>query len=111
MNTKIAIDNKHKVRQTKGTSSNEYKAAKNETKKLVKKDRLNQIEKDMDSLSSLPPHKQYYAAIKKLKTKTRNISWGIKTKDGVVLTSKEDILERWAQFYEDLRCFNISSIR
>ena len=102
MNTKIAIDNKHKVRQTKGTSSNEYKAAKNETKKLVKKDRLNQIEKDMDSLSSLPPHKQYYAAIKKLKTKTRNISWGIKTKDGVVLTSKEDILERWAQFYEDL---------
>ena len=50
----------------------------------------------------LPPHKQYYAAIKKLKTKPKNINWGIKDKDGKILTKKEDILKRWADFYENL---------
>ena len=103
-NTKKAIDNKQKARKAKGTSSTEYKVAKAESKKLVKKDRLNQVEKDMDTLSSLPPNKQYYAVIKKLKTKARNISWGIKSylMSYKVLSNKEDILEHWAQFYEDL---------
>ena len=101
-NTKSAIDTKHKVRKTKGSSSIEYKVAKAESKKLVKKDRLKLIEDEIDKLSNLPPHKLYYATIKKLKAKARNISWGIKSKDDIVLTSKEDILERWAEFYEEL---------
>ena len=49
-NTKKAIDNKHKTRKSKGTSSTEYKVAKAESKKLVKKDGLNQVEKDMVTL-------------------------------------------------------------
>ena len=40
--------------------------------------------------------------MKKLKTRKRNISWGIKDKNGKILTSREEILERWATFYEEL---------
>ena len=61
-----------------------------------------QVEKDIDSICNLPPHKQYYAAIKRLKSKPKDISWGIKAKNGDILTDKEGILERWAEFYEDL---------
>ena len=100
--TKRAIDEKHKIRKKNGAKSREYKIAKAESKKLVKNDRLNQVEKDIGTISNLPPHKQYYAAIKRLKSKPKDISWGIKTKDGTILTDKESILERWAEFYEDL---------
>ena len=66
--TKCAIDGKHKIRKVNGPSSSEYKIAKAESKKLVKKDKLKQIERDINLLSSLPPHKQYYyAALKRLK--------------------------------------------
>ena len=97
-----AIENKHEIRKTHGTSSPLYSIAKAESKKLVKKDKLKQIEDDLDSLSKLPPNKQYYAAIKKLKSKPKNISWGIHDKNNKIITNKTDILERWAEFYEDL---------
>ena len=38
----------------------------------------------------------------RLKTKRRNISWGVKDKNGKILTSKDEILERQATFYEEL---------
>ena len=57
---------------------------------------------DLDKFSNLPSDKQFFIAMKKLKTNRRNISWGIKDKNGKLLTSKEEILERWAIFYEDL---------
>ena len=66
--TKQAIETKHRIRREKGDSSKEYKIAKAESKKLVAKDKLRQIESEIETISSLPPHKQYYAAIKKLKT-------------------------------------------
>ena len=100
--TKEAIQNKHKIRKLNGPSSKEYKIAKAESKKLVKKDRMKQIEDDLTKISNLPPHKQYYAAIKRLKSKPKDISWGIKDQDGTVITNKEQILERWASFYETL---------
>ena len=100
--TQTAIKNKHKIRNEIGATSTQYRIAKAESKKLVKKDRLKQIEQDVDFLSTLPPHKQYYAALKKLKAKPKNISWGIKDPDGNLLTSKDEILERWATFYEEL---------
>ena len=40
--------------------------------------------------------------MKKYKTNRKNISWGLKDAIGKLLTTKEDILERWANFYEDL---------
>ena len=40
--------------------------------------------------------------MKHLRAKRRNIHWGIKDKDGILLTTKEQILERWASFYADL---------
>ena len=46
--------------------------------------------------------KQFFLAMKKLKTTKRNISWTIKDKNGNILTSKDEILERWALFYEEL---------
>ena len=69
---------------------------------MVKKDRLNHVDKEIDNISTLPPQMQYYAALKKLKSKAKNISWDIQDKDGEILTDKQKILERWAKFYEEL---------
>ena len=101
-NTKRAIENKHNIRKTFGSNSSEYKIAKAETKKAVKKDKLKFTEQELDLLSKAPPHKQYYAAVRKLKTKQSTISWSIKDKNGKILTNKKQILERWAKFYEEL---------
>ena len=68
----------------------------------MKRNRNNHVEKDLDTIANLPPHKQYYAAIKILKTKPKDISLGIKDKIGEILTDKNRILEQWVQFYEDL---------
>ena len=100
--TKTAIEIKHKIRKEHGSSSTLYKIAKAESKKLVKKDKITFTEKQLDTLNNLPPNQQYYAAIKKLKTKPKNVSWGIKDKNGNILTNKSDILTRWAEFYENL---------
>ena len=37
-----------------------------------------------------------------MKSKPKNISLGIQDKDGEILTDKQKILERWAEFYEEL---------
>ena len=100
--TKSAIKNKHKVRQQQGSNSSQYRKAKAESKQLVKRDKMRKLETEMDLICSLPPSQQYYNVIRKLKTKPKNISWGVMDIDGTVLTDKESILERWAKFYEDL---------
>ena len=100
--TKQTIASKNKCRKEKCDKSSEYKMAKAESKKLVKRDRINQVEKDLDAIANLPPHKQYYAAIKRLKSKPKDISWGIKDKSGEILNDKDSILERCEEFYEDL---------
>ena len=100
--SKAAIKNKHKVRQEQGAASSEYKKAKATSKILVKRDKMVEIERDLDIIGALPPSTQYYKSIKKLKTKPKNISWGIKDTDGTILTDKAAILERWANFYEGL---------
>ena len=97
--TKTAIENKHEIRKQYGSTSAYYRISKAETKKLVRKDKLKYTEKELDSISKLSPSKQYYAAIKKLKSNPKNISWGIKDKNDNILTSKSEILERWAEFY------------
>ena len=100
--TKKAIENKKVIRKKYGDVSRQYKVAKAETKKLVKRDKINHLNDELDEISNLPPDKQFFLAMKKLKTHKRNISWGIKDKNGKILTSKEEILERWATFYEEL---------
>ena len=100
--TLIAINSKKTIRQKYGDSSIQYKVAKAETKKLVKRDKINNLNDELDELSDLPPDKQFFLAMKKLKTTRRNISWTIKDKNGKILTSKDEILERWALFYEEL---------
>ena len=97
-----AINSKKTIRQKYGDSSIQYKVAKAETKKLVKRDKINNLNDELDELSDLPHHKQFFLAMKKLKTTRRNISWTIKDKNGKILTSKDEILERWALFYEEL---------
>ena len=97
-----AINNKKDVRKKHGDRSIHYRVAKAETKKLVKLDKINHLNDALDETSNLPPDKQFFLAMKKLKTKKRNISWGVKDKNGKVLTSKDEILERWATFYEEL---------
>ena len=37
-----------------------------------------------------------------MKSKPKEISWGIKDGNGNILTDKESVLERWAEFYEEL---------
>ena len=71
---------------------------------------MRHIEQEIDLVSTLPPHKQYYAAINKLKFKPKNVSWCIKDKDERILTNKTEILEQWATFYEELYSDNSSSI-
>ena len=100
--TQTAINNKKEIRKTKGHHSAQYKVAKAEVKKLVRKDKLYNINKDCDIISTLPPGKQYYQAIKRLKSTRRSTTWGIKDKNGKILTDKSDILERWADFYQEL---------
>ena len=80
--TRKAIENKKDVRKKHGDTSSQYKIAKAETKKLVKRDKINQLNDDLDEISNLPPDKQFFLAMKKLKTHKRNISWGIKDKNG-----------------------------
>ena len=64
----------------------QYKFAKAETKKLVKRDKQNELNDDLDELSNLPREMQLYLVVKKQKTTKRNISWGLKDKNGKVLT-------------------------
>ena len=97
-----AINNKKDIRKKHGDRSIQYRVAKAETKKLVKIDKINHLNDALDEISNLPPDKQFFLAMKRLKTKRRNISWGVKDKNGKVLTSKDEILERWATFYEEL---------
>ena len=80
--TKKAIENKKVIRKKYGDVSRQYKVAKAETKKLVKRDKINHLNDELDEISNLPPDKQFFLAMKKLKTHKRNISWGIKDKNG-----------------------------
>ncbi len=100
--SKAAIRKKHDIRKENGPKSTQYREAKAKSKKLVKRDKLKLVEVDLDRISSLPPSQQYYAAIKKLKTRPRNIGWGIRSDQGELLTDKDAILQRWAEFYEKL---------
>ena len=97
-----AINNKKEIRKTKGAHSPQYKIAKAEVKKLVRKDKLAKIDEECDIISNLPPGKQYYQAIKRLKTTRQCTTWGIKDEKGKILSDKSEILERWAMFYEKL---------
>ena len=69
---------------------------------LVKKDKINNLNDDLDQFLSLSSDKQFYLAVKKLKTNRKNISWAIKDKNGELLTSREEVHDRWTEFYEDL---------
>lgn len=90
--TKSSIENKHNIRKQKGDKSTEYKIAKAESKKLVRKDKLEHVEKQMDIINTLPPHKQNYATIKRLKSKLKNITWESKTKTAKFLQTKQRFL-------------------
>ena len=100
--TSAAIQSKKEIRKTKGEESTQYKISKAEVKKLVRKEKLAQIDKECEKLSRLPPDKQFYKAMKAIKTNRRTTTWGIKDHTGKLLTDKKEILERWAQFYETL---------
>ena len=101
-NTKEAIKHKHQMRKEHRHTSDEYRPARGVAKTMVQQDRLKQIEKDIDKVSTVPPHKQYYAALKRLQSKPKHVSWGLKDKNRNIVTDKERVLERWAEFYEDL---------
>lgn len=62
------------IRREKGCSSKEYKIAKAESKKPIKKDKIFEMDKEADVICTLPPYKQYSAVLKRLKAKLNNIS-------------------------------------
>ena len=43
-----------------------------------------------------------------LKAKPKAIRWGIKDRNGAVLTNKDEIRERLAEFYEELYFDNLN---
>ena len=102
--THQAIRDKRENRKNFGTCSIEYKIAKSTVKKLCKIDKESAIEKDHQELNSLPNDVRYFITVKKLKLKqTRNVhAWEMKTPTGKILTNIDEILENWAQFYENL---------
>ena len=59
-----AINNKKSVRSLYGESSVSYKIAKAEVKKLVKKDKINNLNNDLDQFLTLPSDKQFYCCQK-----------------------------------------------
>ena len=63
--TIVAIDNKKNVRQSHGESSIQYRIAKSEVKKLVKKDKINNLNEELDSFSNLPSDKQFFSSYEK----------------------------------------------
>ena len=102
-NTQKAIENKKRIRNEKGTNSIEYKIIKSEVKKLVKKDKLKQIDDECDELSKLSPNQRYYEVIKKLKNKNpKQFGWGMKRSDGTITFDREEIIQEWEKFYENL---------
>ena len=103
-NTINAIAEKHKIRQTKGTHCIEYKLAKSNVKKLCKIDKEKSIEHEHSQLSQLPINQQYFEAVKRIKLSNQKQvkGWAMRNKQNVKLISDEEILENWAEFYENL---------
>lgn len=102
-NTEMMIEQKRKIRTTKGENSKDYKIIKAEVKKMVKKDKLTEIDNECTKLSKLPQNQKYYQIIKKLKNnKPKQIGWGIRRADGSVTRDREEIINEWVKFYENL---------
>ncbi len=102
--TRHSIEQKRQIRKEFGSSSIEYRLSKNNIKKMCKFDKEKEIDNEHKALSDLPFSQQYFAAIKKLRLKqTRHVKgWEMKTPTGKTLTTTDDILENWVQFYEKL---------
>ena len=109
--TRSAIQQKLETRRTYGSSSTEYKIAKANIKKLCKIDKETQIDNEHKLIGTMPYNQQYFTALKKLKlSTTRNVKgWEMKSPSGKTLTNIDDILENWAQFYENLYYSNRDS--
>ena len=60
-----AINNKIDAQMSHGDSSIKYKSAKAEVKKLVKKDKMNKINEELDEFSNLPSDKLSFLSMKK----------------------------------------------
>lgn len=99
-----AIEEKRHIRQTKGAHCIEYKLAKSNVKKLCKIDKENSIEQDHAQLSQLPINQQYFEAVKRIKLSNHKPvkGWAMRNKQNVKLLTDEEILENWAEFYEQL---------
>ena len=101
--SKKAIEEKKNIRKEKGEKCTEYKIIKAEVKKLIKKDKMKQIEDQCNDLNKLPPNQRYYQIIKKLRNNyPKQFGWGIKRQDGTITYNKEEILQEWEKFYENL---------
>ena len=103
-NTLHEIHTKHETRAAFGHTSIEYRLKRNLVKKLTKIDKEEHIKTRHIELSNLPPNARYHALIKELKLSDEKKvkSWGLKSKSGDVLSSVPEVLERWAEFYEEL---------
>ena len=99
-----SIKEKHDTRKKHGHKSIEYKLHKSNVKKMVRTDKLNNIDREHLELRDLPPDAKYYELIKRMKlSREKKVKgWGIKSKDNKILSNTVDILERWQEFYATL---------
>ena len=102
--THRCIAEKHQIRKQYGFRSTEYKVAKRRVKKMCSFDRDNHIDQIHQEIGRLPLTIQYYKAIKSLKMSTTRIvkGWSVKGQNNEILTSHNDILKRWEEFYTEL---------
>ena len=102
--TKAAVELKHEIRQKLGDESLLYKLHKVNVKKLCRIDKEKALDNEYKNLEKHKLNQKYFEVMKKLKKmRTRKVkAWSIKSKDGVHVIDKLCIIERWAEFYEDL---------
>ena len=97
--------NNSRTRAAKAAAQEEYTEANRAVKNSVKTDKANFIEdlaKEAEDASAQGNMKQLYDITRKLAGKYKNTDRPIKDKNGNVLTSDEDQLNRWREHFEEL---------
>jgi len=104
LETVAKIKEKHIIRKEFGSNSIHYRISKNLCKKLCRADKQKFIDNIHKVINQLPSSMQYFKSMKILKlSKAKRIkSWLVKSHTGEILTDRDQIIQRWHNFYSDL---------
>ena len=72
------------------------------SKESVFLDKRNYFDKQCEVLNNTNPNKHYFKVLKSIFRRKKIVNFGIKDKNGKIVTANKDILEVWATFYSNL---------